>query len=66
MRNSRGEVGAHAKLAALLWGDSPDEQARGSLRKVLTHLRTQLGADSLRADRDIVQFNSSQPVWVDA
>lgn len=30
------------KLAALLWGDSPDEQARGSLRKALTLLRAHL------------------------
>ena len=31
------------KLAALLWGDSPDRQARASLRTVLKTLREQLG-----------------------
>lgn len=36
------EAHMREKLAALLWGDSPDEQARGSLCKALTLLRTHL------------------------
>ena len=54
------------KLAALLWGDSPDELARGSLRKALTLLRTHLGEDLLLADREVVQLNPAFPLWVDA
>ena len=54
------------KLAALLWGDVPDEQARGSLRKALTLLRGALGADVVLADRQSVQLNPDFPLWVDA
>ena len=54
------------KLAALLWGDSPEELARGSLRKALTLLRTHLGADLVLADRETVQLNPVFPLWVDA
>ena len=57
---------SRAKLAALLWGDSPDEQARGSLRKALTLLRDHLGDDLLLADRETVQLNPAFPLWVDA
>lgn len=53
------------KLAALLWGDSPDELARGSLRKALTLLRSHLGGDLLLADRETVQLNPAFPLWVD-
>src|SRR4030095_2494119 len=38
------------KLAALLWGDSTDDQARGSLRRALNNLRRQLGPDAVLAD----------------
>lgn len=54
------------KLAALLWGDVPDEQARVSLRYALTMLRKQLGADLLEADRETAQLNPNFPLWVDA
>ena len=39
------EPGPHRReeLTALLWGDSPDEKARASLRQALTHLRDALG-----------------------
>jgi DNA-binding SARP family transcriptional activator len=33
------------KLAALLWGDSPESRARQSLRQALYSLRRALGAD---------------------
>lgn len=53
------------KLAALLWGDTPDEQARGSLRKALTALRRALGPDAILADRQAVRLNPDYPLWVD-
>jgi DNA-binding SARP family transcriptional activator len=45
------------KLAARLWGDSPDAQVRGSLRTALKTLRQHLGTHLLRADRETVQIN---------
>ena len=54
------------KLAALFWGDSSEEQAGGSLRKALTHLRKALGDETLLADRETVQINPAYPLWVDA
>src|SRR5207245_2142683 len=46
------EPGSHSReeLAALLWGDSPDEAARASLRQALKRLRTAVG-EALRVDR---------------
>src|SRR4051812_16423081 len=51
------EIGPHRreKLTALLWGDSPEDKARASLRQALTHLRNALG-DSLRIDRSTVEL----------
>ena len=51
------EPGPHRReeLTALLWGDSPDEKARASLRQALTHLREALG-DALRVDRSTVEL----------
>jgi len=54
------------KLAALLWGDSPDAQARGSLRTALKNLRQYLDARLLLADRETVHINPAFPLWVDA
>ncbi len=54
------------KLAALLWGDSTDEQARHSLRTALATLRKSLGDDVILADRETVQLNPDLPLWVDA
>ncbi len=54
------------KLAALLWGDSTDEQARHSLRTALAAMRKELGEDVLIADRETVQLNPDHPLWVDA
>lgn len=53
------------KLAALLWGDSPDVQARDSLRTALKHLRKHLHPDLLLTDRETVQLNPDFPAWVD-
>jgi DNA-binding SARP family transcriptional activator len=51
------EPGAHRReeVAALLWGDSPEEKARASLRQALTHLRDALG-EALRVDRSTVEL----------
>jgi predicted ATPase/DNA-binding SARP family transcriptional activator len=54
------------KLAALLWGDFTDEQARHSLRTALATLRKELRGDTLLADRETVQLNPDCPLWVDA
>lgn len=53
------------QLAALLWGDSTDEQARGSLRRALNNLRQQLGDDALLTDREGVQLNPALPLSLD-
>lgn len=45
------------KLATLFWGDTPDKQARMSLRTSLTVLRKALGADVLLTDAERVQLN---------
>jgi len=49
------EPGAHRRerVTALLWGDSPEEKARASLRQALSHLRDALGG-LLRVDRTTV------------
>ena len=53
------------KLATLFWGDSPEERARGSLRRALTSLRKELGEGLLLADRLTAQFNPAFDLWVD-
>ncbi len=45
------------KLATLFWGDTPDKQARMSLRTSLSVLRKALGAAVLIADADRIQLN---------
>jgi non-specific serine/threonine protein kinase len=59
---------AHTRehLATLFWGDSPDAQARTSLRTSLAVLRKYLGDDLLNADRETIQLNPHYPIWVDA
>ena len=42
-------------LAGLLWGESPEAEARASLRQALKQLREALG-ESLRADRTVVEL----------
>jgi predicted ATPase/DNA-binding SARP family transcriptional activator len=59
------EAHAREKLAARFWGDSPDQQARDSLRTALKTLRKQLGDDVLLADRETVQLNPAFSLWID-
>jgi DNA-binding SARP family transcriptional activator len=58
------EPGPHSreKLASLLWGESPDAQARASLRQALHRLHAVLG-DTLVADRTTVRL--AQPLDCD-
>lgn len=60
------QLHSREKLAALLWGDFDDAQARASLRNALALLRKHIGAGLLLADRESVQLNPSFPLWVDA
>ncbi len=55
---------AREKLATLLWGDVPDEQARHSLRTALNHIRKELGG-VIAGDRDAVRLDPSFSLWVD-
>ena len=60
--------GGHSRemLAAHFWGDSPDEDARRSLRGALSALRKALGDACLLAGRDGVGLHPAWPLWVDA
>lgn len=62
-----GQAHSREELATLLWGDSPDEQARRSLRQTLTYLRKALGpalvpiliveGDTIRLDAERVEVD---------
>ncbi len=54
------------KLAFLFWGDSPDAEARASLRTALAVLRKRLATDIILTDRETVQLNPTITWWVDA
>ena len=51
-------------LAALLWGDMPEEDARTSLRQVLSNLHKLLGSH-LVIDRQTVAFDRQSRYWLD-
>ena len=57
---------ARDQLAALLWGDYPDSEARRSLRVALSTIRSTLGDISLTSDNDSVRLNPGFPLSVDA
>ncbi|MDH4136107.1 MAG: AAA family ATPase, partial [Anaerolineae bacterium] len=60
---------SRAKLAGLLWGESPDAQARHSLRQGLYSLRRTLGnliKDCLVLEEETVVFEPHPDFWVDA
>src|SRR6188474_645526 len=58
-------VQTRERLASLLWGDSPEELARRSLRTALSALRKELGDDFLVTDREIIQLHPQMQLWVD-
>lgn len=51
------ERGPHSReeLAGLLWGESPEAEARASLRQALKHLRDALG-EVVRTDRAVIEL----------
>ncbi|CAH1651586.1 TPR_REGION domain-containing protein [Hyphomicrobiales bacterium] len=51
-----GHAHSRDKLAALLWGDRQDAQARASLRNAIAALRAVLGAETIRGERDMVEL----------
>lgn len=56
-----GHVASRSALAALLWGDTVDEQARQSLRQALSNLRRiKIGsAGLLKSDDETIQLDSA-------
>jgi predicted ATPase/DNA-binding SARP family transcriptional activator len=67
----RDQAQARERLAGLLWGESPEEKARVSLRAALHALREALEPKPdqkgkfLLLSRTSVQFNPEAPCWVD-
>lgn len=59
-----GQPHTRAALTGLLWGESPEAQAKASLRQVLTDLRRSF-APYLLIERDAVTFNQQAPHWLD-
>ncbi|MBX3051112.1 MAG: hypothetical protein KF753_06550 [Caldilineaceae bacterium] len=51
-------------IAALLWGEMTNSQAKKNLRAVLPNLRQLLG-DHLRIDRQTIAFDKTAPYWLD-
>lgn len=54
-------VHARGRLAALLWGESPEERARHSLTQALGRLSRVLPPGTLAADKDAVRWTSVLP-----
>jgi DNA-binding SARP family transcriptional activator len=59
-----GRRHSREKLAALLWGDSPQDKAQASLRKALSSLR-KLSQTALIINRQTVAFNHDSDYWLD-
>src|SRR3954453_22170814 len=57
---SRDYAAGREELAALLWGDCSDQQARQSLRQALAMLRKELRSQFLSADTEFVRLESGQ------
>ena len=51
-----GQVRSREQLAALLWSDRQEEQARGSLRTALSGIRRAIGDDCLIIEHDTVRL----------
>ena len=52
-------------LAALLWADMPERDARGNLRKAIQQLQEKFG-DYLTVDHHSLGLRADAPCWVDA
>ena len=59
-----GRSNSRARLAALLWGDLPQENADANLRKTLTNLR-RIAAPHLTITRYSVALNDENPLRLD-
>ncbi len=59
-----GQLHTRAALTGLLWGDSPEAQAKASLRQVLSDLRSRL-TPYLLIEGSTVAFNGAAPHWLD-
>ncbi len=51
-----GQARTRDQLAALLWSDRQDEQARASLRTALSGIRRAIGDDALIVDQDMISL----------
>ncbi|MBK8836472.1 MAG: tetratricopeptide repeat protein [Anaerolineae bacterium] len=58
-----GEPQPRETLATLLWAETDDEHARGSLRRTLSALRRVFAEDDLRIDREVIALGEG--VWSD-
>jgi DNA-binding SARP family transcriptional activator len=58
-----GQPQPRETLATLLWAETDDEHARGSLRRTLSALRRVFAEDVLRIDRDVIALGEG--VWSD-
>lgn len=52
-------------LAALLWPESDQRGAHGSLRRYLSELNRALGGDWIDADRETIGLREEAPLWLD-
>jgi predicted ATPase/DNA-binding SARP family transcriptional activator len=59
-----GRRHSREKLAGLLWGDTPEDRAKASLRKALSSLR-KLSESALIITRQTVAFNHDGDYWLD-
>ena len=59
-----GRPHSREALAALLWGDTPEEDAKASLRQVLSNLQKVAGP-YLSITRQTVEFDRGAPYWLD-
>lgn len=49
-----GQAHSREKLAGLFWGETQDDQARGSLRRALAALRATLGSEAFNSDHGAI------------
>jgi len=56
-----GRTLLRAKVAGVLWPDSPERTARKNLRHVIWRLRQAIGETYVTADRHTVSFNTAAP-----
>jgi predicted ATPase/DNA-binding SARP family transcriptional activator len=59
-----GRMHSRSALSGLLWGDTPEEQARASLRQALSNL-TELCAGCLTITRQTIAFDRKHPYSLD-